>query len=103
MKRRSFLGLLSTLPFLSMFPWIKATKPPIFGGTTVHGYTNFPPIQDTFLRKSEWIELDGQVLKAARFRLRSWANLSFHVRTRLNSVKSSGAKVWNQLRSRLND
>ena len=30
----------------------------------------------TSLRKEEWIELDKQVLKAARFRLRAWADLT---------------------------
>ena len=35
-----------------------------------------PVFNDTTLRKQEWIMLDMQILRAARYRLRAWADLS---------------------------
>ena len=35
-----------------------------------------PTFNSTALRKEEWIRLDEQVLRAARYRLRAWADLS---------------------------
>jgi hypothetical protein len=35
-----------------------------------------PVFNDTTLRKQEWIMLDQQILRAARYRLRAWADLS---------------------------
>lgn len=36
---------------------------------------NLPVFNDTTLSKQQWIELDRKVLKAARYRLRAWADL----------------------------
>lgn len=35
-----------------------------------------PVMNATVLRKEEWIQLDAQVLRAARYRLRAWADLA---------------------------
>lgn len=37
---------------------------------------NSPVMNATSLRKEEWITLDRQILKAARYRLRAWADLA---------------------------
>lgn len=37
---------------------------------------SLPVFNETMLRKQEWIELDRVVLRAARYRLRAWADLS---------------------------
>lgn len=41
-----------------------------------HGFLPTPVMNATSLRKEEWIMLDQTVLKAARLRLRAWADLS---------------------------
>lgn len=42
-----------------------------------NGWMPPPPVTNaTALRKEEWIELDSVVLRAARFRLRAWADLA---------------------------
>jgi hypothetical protein len=98
MKRRSFLSFLVGLPLVSLLPWVKVPQPTTYGGGVVYGYTNFPPtVQDTILKKSEWIELDLKVLRGASFRLRMWDNLR-----RFDSKwKFAGAQVWNKMKERL--
>lgn len=55
----------------------KPLREAVLVSDVVNNYGIFSPVFNaTALRKEEWLQLDQQVLKATRYRLRAWADLS---------------------------